>query len=99
MNMQQLMMQAQRMQRELQKAQAELAKKEFSVNKNGMITVSMLGNKQITKIDIDEDALEKDNKELIEELLQSAINELIEQVNNEEEAINSKLQSGVRMGL
>ncbi len=99
MNMQQLMMQAQRMQRELQKAQAELAKKEFSVNKNGMITVSMLGNKQITKIDIDEDALEKDNKELIEELLQSAINELIEQISNEEEAINSKLQSGVRMGL
>lgn len=99
MNMQQLMMQAQRMQRELQKAQAELAKKEFSVNKNGMITVSMLGNKQITKIDIDEDAIEKDNKELIEELLQSAINELIEQINNEEEAINSKLQSGVRMGL
>ncbi len=59
----------------------------------------MLGNKQITKIDIDEDALEKDNKELIEELLQSAINELIEQISNEEEAINSKLQSGVRMGL
>lgn len=99
MNMQQLMIQAQRMQRELQKAQAELGKKEFSVNKNGMITVSMLGNKQITKIDIDEDALEKDNKELIEELLQSAINELIEQISNEEEAINSKLQSGVRMGL
>lgn len=98
MNMQQLMMQAQKMQREMQKAQAELAKKEFSKNKNGLVNITMLGNKTVTKIDIDQDALEKDNKEMIEEMILTAINELIAEICAEEEAITAKVQGGARMG-
>ena len=41
MNMQQMLIQAQKMQREMQKAQDELAKKEFQVSKNGIVTVTM----------------------------------------------------------
>lgn len=98
MNMQQLMMQAQKMQREMQKAQAELAKKEFHINKNGMIDIVMLGDKTIQQLEIDEDALEKDNKDLIEELLLTAINELMEQIDKEQDAINSRIQGGARLG-
>ena len=91
MNMQQMMIQAQKMQRELQKAQAALAEKEFSVTKAGLVTVTVLGNKQIKAIDIDKDGFEADNKEMIEELIASAINELFEQIDAESEAINERI--------
>lgn len=91
MNMQQMMIQAQKMQRELNKALDELHKKEFSVSKNGIITVTMLGNKEIKSISIDEDAFDKDSKDMVEEILALAINELITKIDEEEEAINSKI--------
>ena len=50
MNMQQMMAQAQKMQRELRKAQAELAAKEFVVSKGGAVTVTVYGSKQIKSV-------------------------------------------------
>jgi len=91
MNMQQLMMQAQKMQREMQKAQAELAQKEFEISKGGAVTVKMKGDKTLISVNIDEDAIEKDNKDMLESLITMAINEIIEKIKGEEEAINSKV--------
>ena len=56
--MQQMLAQAQRMQRELKKANEELDKKEFTASKSGMVTVTMTGNNKVAKIDIDKDAIE-----------------------------------------
>ena len=91
MNMQQMMMQAQKMQRELQKAQAELAQKEFKLSKAGLITVTVLGSKEIKSIEIDEDGFDKDNKEMVEEMIAAAINELFDQIDAESEAINERI--------
>ena len=91
MNMQQMMMQAQKMQRELQKAQAELAAKEFSVSKAGLVTVTVLGSKEVKSIVIDEDGFDPDNKDMIEELIVSALNELFEKIDEESEAINERI--------
>lgn len=91
MNMQQMMMQAQKMQRELQKAQAELAQKEFKLSKAGLVTVTVLGSKEIKSIEIDEDGFDKDNKEMVEEMIAAAINELFEQIDTESEAINERI--------
>ena len=96
MNMQQMMIQAQKMQRELKKAMAELAEKEFVITKGGAVTVTVLGNKEIKSINIDADAFEPDNKEMIEEMIALAINEAIEKITEESEAINERItgQSG-----
>ena len=91
MNMQQMMAQAQKMQRELKKAQAELAQKEFVITKGGAVTVTVLGNKEINAIDIDKDAFEPDNKEMIEEMIALAINEAFEKIDEESEAINERI--------
>ena len=91
MNMQQMMAQAQKMQRELKKAQAELAQKEFIVSKGGAVTVVVYGNKQIKAVEIDKDAFSEDNKEMIEELIPMAINEALAQIAEEEEAINERI--------
>ena len=91
MNMQQMMIQAQKMQRELQKAQEALAKKEFKVNKAGLVEIVVLGDKTIQSINIEEDGFDPDNKEMVEELIVSGLNELFEQIDEESEAINEKI--------
>ena len=97
MNMQQMMAQAQKMKRELEKAQAALAEQEFSVSKGGAVTVIMLGNKTIKSIDIEKDALDPENKEMIEELIALAINEAVEKIKSEEAAINESVTGGAGM--
>ena len=91
MNMQQMLMQAQKMQRELAKAQAQLAEKEFTVSKGGAVTAVLKGDKTVVSISIDEDAFDKDNKEMVEEMVVLAINEAQEKIDEESEAINEKI--------
>ena len=98
MNMQQMMIQAQRMQRELRKAMDELAKQEFSVNKSGAVTVTMMGDGSLKSIDIDEDAFEKENKEMVEDLIVLAVKELNEKVEAAKEEINERI-TGSKNGL
>ena len=91
MNMQQRMMQAQKMQRELKKAQDALKEQEFSVAKGGAVTVTMYGSKQIKKIDIDKDAFDPDNKDMIEDMIALAVNELVDKITAAEEEINERI--------
>ena len=91
MNMQQMMAQAQKMQRELQKAMKELEEKEFTITKGGAVTVKMYGSTKIISVSIDEDAFDKENKEMVEELIALAINEGIDTIEAEREAINEKI--------
>ena len=89
--MQQMMAQAQKMQRELRKAQAELAQKEFKVAKGGAVTVTVLGNKEIKAIEIDNDAFDPENKEMIQDMIALAINEAMAKIDEESEAINERI--------
>lgn len=98
MNMQQMIAQAQKMQRELNKALAAFYEEEFSLSKSGLVTVTMYGNKQIKAIDIDKDAIEPDNKEMIEDTLAACMNELIEQIEEKEDEIREKITGQKGMG-
>ncbi|MBR0295013.1 MAG: YbaB/EbfC family nucleoid-associated protein [Bacilli bacterium] len=98
MNMQQMLMQAQKMQRELRKAKEALYEKEFTLSKSGLVTVIMYGNKEIKSIDIDKDAIEPDNKEMIEDTIAACVNELIEKINDEEDEIEEKITGKSGMG-
>ncbi len=91
MNMQQMMAQAQKMQRELRKAQAELAQKEFKISKGGAVTIIVLGNKEIKSVEIDNDAFDAENKEMIQDMIALAINEAMAQIDEESEAINERI--------
>jgi len=94
MNMQQLMIQAQKMQRELKKAKDQLHEREFSKNQSGVVTVTVKGDKSILKVDIDKDALE--DKEMVEEMIVVALNELFSQIDEEEAAIEERLAGGAK---
>lgn len=89
--MQQMLAQAQRMQRELKKANDELDKKEFTASKSGMVAVTMTGNNKVAKIDIDKDAIDPDNAEMLSETIALAINECLEQIAAERDAIEERI--------
>lgn len=98
MNMQQMMIQAQKMQRELKKAMDELAKQEFEMSKGGAVTVVMMGDGSLKSVSIDEDAFEKENKEMVEDLIVMAVKELSEQVEEAKAEINERI-TGSRGGM
>ena len=91
MNMQQMMAQAQKMQRELKKAMAALAEKEFVVTKGGAVTVTVLGSKEVKAVEIDKEAFDEDNREMIQDMIALAINEAITQIEEEAEEINERI--------
>ena len=91
MNMQQMMAQAQKIQRELKKAMAALAEKEFVISKGGAVTVTVMGSKEVKSINIDKDAFDPENKEMIEDMIALAINEAIAQIEEEAEEINERI--------
>ena len=95
--MQQMMIQAQKMQRELKKAMEELAKKEFSVNKSGAVIITMMGDGSLKSVEIDEDAFDKENQEMVQDLIVMGVNELAEQIEEAKAEINERI-TGSRNG-
>ena len=95
MNMQQMLMQAQKLQREMQKKQAELEEQEFTISKGGAVTVVVKGDKSIKSVSIDKDAMDPDNKDMVEELIALAINEAIDQIKAKEAKISSSVSGGM----
>ncbi len=89
--MQQMLMNAQRMQREMQKAHAALAEKEFPVSKNGMVELVMLGDRSVKSLVIDKDALDPENAELLADTITLALNEALEAINEEYDAIEERI--------
>ena len=90
--MQRMIQEAQRMQNRMNKLHAELEAKEFSVEKNGLVKITMLGKRELTSIQINSDSLQED-KEVIEDTLRLAINEALLQIQKEEDAINEQVTS------
>ncbi len=89
--MQQMLMQAQKMQRELKKAQDALKEKEFKVSKAGIVTIVMKGDRTLVSLDIDKDALNEESKDMVQDALTLAINEAISEIEKESEAINEQI--------
>ncbi|NLI94259.1 MAG: YbaB/EbfC family nucleoid-associated protein [Erysipelotrichaceae bacterium] len=87
-SMKKMLRDAQKMQREIEKKRQELAETEFEVTKGGGVTVIFTGDKKMQSIKIDPDLLEEDNAELLEEMITLAVNEIIEAIDEEEEAIS-----------
>ena len=98
MNMQALMQQAQKMQKEMQKKQAELEAQTFDVTSaGGAIKIKIKGSRQIESIEIDKDAIDPEEKEMLEDMIKVAINEGISVVDQAFDQLNASLTNGMRM--
>jgi nucleoid-associated protein EbfC len=76
MNINQLMKQAQSMQKKMKEMQEEIASKEFEGKAGGgLVSVVMSGNGEMRKTLIDPSLLQADEKEILEDLIVAAHNE------------------------
>ena len=82
-NMQQLMKQAQAMQRKLQEAQQELADSEVTGSATGgMVEVTITGDKTPVSVSIKPEAVDPDDVEMLEDMVLAALNDAMKQADD-----------------
>ena len=94
MNMQAILRQAQQMQKDMLKTKEEIDNKEF-IGKSSIVTAHLKGTKMIEKIEIAEELSEIDDKELLSDMIISAINDAMKQIDKETEEKMGKYSKGM----
>lgn len=95
-NMNNLMKQAQRMQRQMEEGQKELETKEFtSTAGGGAVEVTVSGKKEIVSVKLKEEVVDPEDIEMLQDLIVAAANEALRQA----EEASSQLMGSLTGGL
>lgn len=84
MNMQAMLKQAQKLQKDMLDAQEKINNKEFT-GKSSIVTVKMSGSKELQEVKIELEKIEEDDVELLQDMIVVAVNDAINQINKETE--------------
>lgn len=96
--MQQMMKQAQKMQADIAKAQAEVDAMEITTRAGGgAVEVTVSGNKRIKTLQIDEAILDPEDKEVIEQMILSAVNDALTQIDEMSEQKMGAVTGGMNL--
>lgn len=99
-NMNNLMKQAQKMQRQMEEQQKALESKEFTATAGGgAVEVTVSGKREVLKVKLAEEVVDPDDIEMLEDLIVAAANEALRQVDEESGAAMSKLTGGLGGGM
>ncbi len=79
MNMQAMMKQVQKLQKDMTKTQEEINNTDFT-GKSSLVTVVMNGQKKLKSVKIATEDLEKDDIEMLEDMIVIAINDAINEI-------------------
>jgi len=94
MNIQAMMKQAQKMQKDMMNSKEEIDNMTFE-GKSSFVTVEMKGTKEITKVKIDAETLESDEIEMLEDMILVAVNEASKKVDQTTEEKMGKYTQGM----
>ena len=94
MNIQAMMKQAQKLQKDMMNAKKEIDETEFECTKS-FLTVKAMGNKKIKSIKIDMESISKDEMEMVEDLILVAVNDLMDKIDKETEKKMGKYTQGM----
>ena len=94
MNIQAMMKQAQKLQKEMSDTKNEIDNKTYEFTKS-FVTIKMKGNNVLEEVKINMDSLEKEDIEMLEDLLLVAINEANSQIAQELEEKMGKYTKGI----
>lgn len=95
-NMNNLLKQAQRMQRQMEEGQQALEASEFSATAGGgAVEVTVTGKKEITKLKISQEVVDPDDVEMLEDLIMAALNEAMKKADEANEAMMGKMTGGL----
>lgn len=90
--------QAQKMQQEMLKAQEEIEQSEFEATAGGgAVSVKMTGKKELSEIIIHPEACDPDDIEMLQDLIITAVNDVIKKVDDANNAKMSKLTGGLNI--
>ncbi len=97
-NMQNLMKQAQKMQAEMQKKQEELKEKVYEVQTGGgAVKLKINGEREIIELILDEDVVDKDDIEMLQDLIIAAFTEANSQIDKDTESAMGAMTGGMNI--
>jgi|SRR5699024_3733437 len=97
-NMGNMMKQMQQMQKKMMKAQEKLLAMEFEASVGGgMVTVIADGSRNILDVQIKEDVVDPDDVEMLQDLVLSAVNEVMKQIEEKTEQTMGKFTKGMNL--
>ena len=92
--------QAQKMQQEMERLQSELKQKEYSATAGGgVVTATVTGDHVLTKLDIDPDAVDPDDVEMLQDMVIAAVNEANRTAANDANENMGKITGGLNLPL
>jgi DNA-binding YbaB/EbfC family protein len=95
-NMNNLMKQAQKMQRQMEETTKELEEKEVSASAGGgAVTVTVSGKKEVTKVKLSQEVVDPDDIEMLEDLIVAATNEALRKMEEVSQSEMSKITGGL----
>ena len=95
-HMNNLMKQAQRMQRQMEEGQKELEIKEFTAKAGGgAVEATVNGKKELIKLNISEEAVDPDDVEMLQDMIVAAVNEAMKQADEASQELMGKMTGGL----
>ena len=94
MNIQAMMKQAQKLQKDMMNEKYKIDEMTFT-SKNSFVTVNMKGTKEVSNILIDSELLEKDDIEMLQDIIMVCVNDCIHQIDVETEKRLGKYTQGM----
>ncbi len=97
-NMNNLMKQAQKLQKQMEEAQKDLETKEFEASVGGgAVTVRVSGKKELKDIIIKPEGVDPDYVEMLQDLVLTAVNEALKKAEEETNSSMGKLTGGLNI--
>ena len=95
-NMNNLMKQAQKMQRQMEEQAKEMETKEFTATAGGgAVEVTISGKREVTKVKLAEEVVDPDDIEMLEDLIMAAANEACRQLDEFSQSSMAKITGGM----
>ncbi|MBQ8568244.1 MAG: YbaB/EbfC family nucleoid-associated protein [Oscillospiraceae bacterium] len=95
-NMNSMIKQAQKMQAEITAVQEQIESESFTATTGGgAVEITMNGRKQVQSLNIKPEVVDKDDVEMLQDLLISAINECVKQIEDTSESRMGAVTGGV----
>jgi len=97
-NMNNMIKQAQKMQQDMLRMQEEIEKQEFEASAGGgAVTVKMSGKKELIAVSIKPEVLDPDDVEMLEDLVLTAVNDVLSKVDSANASKMSSITGGFNL--
>ncbi len=95
-NMNNLMKQAQKMQKQMEEKTKEIESKEWEASAGGgAVTVKVSGKKEITSVELSKEVVDPDDIEMLQDLIMAAVNEAFRKMEDETQNAMSQITGGL----